>query len=124
MSSKILKHTLKKILIYILKFLLIFTTFESIRAYIPLLHYILSKFIQFIGILVNKSESNKDIRHSRNSYRYNTRSKAVNFRFPFPKVKIFHLFDLISIRLIFLITKNDNLYENFPEVENFMLPGK
>jgi hypothetical protein len=36
---------------------------------------------------------------------------AVNFRFPFSKVRSFHIFGLKSIKLILLITKNDNLYK-------------
>jgi hypothetical protein len=55
--------------------------------------------------------------------------RAVNFRFPFPKVGSFHIFGLKVIRFILLITKNDNLYKKciffktsqFPEVGSFNL---
>ena len=55
--------------------------------------------------------------------------RAVNFRFPFPKVGSFHIFGLKAIRFILLITKNDNLYKkciffktsHFLEVESFNL---
>ena len=59
----------------------------------------------------------------------NIKTRAVNFRFPFPKVGSFHIFGLKVIRFILLITKNDNLYKkciffktsHFPEVESFNL---
>jgi hypothetical protein len=36
-------------------------------------------------------------------------TRAVNFRFPLPKVGSFHIFGLKAIRFILLITKNNNL---------------
>jgi hypothetical protein len=56
-------------------------------------------------------------------------TKAVNFRFPFPKVGSFKIFGLKSIRLILFVTKKDNLYKtpifckisHFQEVESFNL---